>query len=189
MPIQHSKAGQLAKKRKTKDSSGLQSYVQSFLKDLFASEVPPKTVMGLKIVAEKCGEIGIVKGLYGNTGLLRVQFAPSVTRKKKLCVGGSVVLKLRRYVFGDRKKHLNQDWLDDVKVEFHPIKFGPIFAATGGVPPAKRSPQRQALRFQELRRWSARKDVPLNLRPKHFPVDETLAACCILALVESGASP
>ena len=78
---------------------------------------------------------------------------------------------------------------DDVKVEFHPIKFGPVFAATGGVPPAKRSPQRQALRFQELRRWSARKDVPLNLRPKHFPVDETLAACCILALVESGASP
>ena len=51
----------------------------------------------------------------------------------------------------------------DVNVEFHPIKFGAVFAATGGVPPAKRSPQRQALRFQELRRWSARKGIPLNL--------------------------
>ena len=77
----------------------------------------------------------------------------------------------------------------DVNVEFHPIKFGAVFAATGGVPPAKRSPQRQALRFQELRRWSARKGIPLNLEPKHFPVDETLAACCVLALGELGARP
>lgn len=78
---------------------------------------------------------------------------------------------------------------DDVQVEFHPIKIGAVFGATGGVPPAKRSPQRQALRFAELRRWSARKELPLNLVPKHFPVDESMAARCVLALVQQGQSP
>jgi len=78
---------------------------------------------------------------------------------------------------------------DDVKVEFHPVKVGAVFSATGGVPPAKRSPQRQALRFAELRRWSARKELPLNLVPKHFPVDESVAARCVLALVQQGQAP
>ena len=78
---------------------------------------------------------------------------------------------------------------DDVQVVFHPIKVGAVFSATGGLPPAKRSPQRQALRFAELRRWSARKELPLNLVPKHFPVDESLAARSVLALVRAGHSP
>lgn len=78
---------------------------------------------------------------------------------------------------------------DDVEVRFHPVKVGAVFAATGGVPPSKRSPQRQALRFAELRRWSQRKEIPLNLEPKYFPIDESLAARCVIALTEQGVAP
>lgn len=76
-----------------------------------------------------------------------------------------------------------------VEVVFHPIQFAPVFAATGGLPVPKRSPQRQAWRLAELRRWSARKGVTLNLHPAHFPVDESLAAKAVLALQAMGQSP
>lgn len=75
------------------------------------------------------------------------------------------------------------------KVVFHPIQFAPVFAATGGLPVPKRSPQRQAWRLAELRRWSARKALPLNLHPAHFPVDESLAAKAVLALQAMGENP
>ncbi|MGB1147093.1 MAG: 2-hydroxychromene-2-carboxylate isomerase [Alphaproteobacteria bacterium] len=76
-----------------------------------------------------------------------------------------------------------------VKVVFHPIQFGPVFAATGGLPVPKRSPQRQAWRLAELRRWSARKGLDLNIQPAHFPVDESTAAKCVLALQAMGENP
>ena len=38
-------------------------------------------------------------------------------------------------------------------VNVKPAKFGPIFEQTGGLPLPKRSPQRQAYRMMELRRW------------------------------------
>ena len=38
-------------------------------------------------------------------------------------------------------------------VNVKPCKFGPIFEQTGGLPLPKRSPQRQAYRMMELKRW------------------------------------
>ena len=94
------------------------SHGTAYVKHLFASEVPPKHVLGLKVFTEKTNDLGIVKGLYGNTGLLRVQFASSLTKKKILNANDGVILKLRRYIFEqDRTKHLNQDWLEDVTFE------------------------------------------------------------------------
>jgi len=78
---------------------------------------------------------------------------------------------------------------DDVKVVYHPINIGTVFAATGGLPPGKRSPQRQAYRLGELRRWSERKELPIQMQPKFFPVDESLAARCVLAIDAEGGSP
>lgn len=68
----------------------------------------------------------------------------------------------------------------------HPVDFGVIFPATGGLPLAKRAPARQAYRLSELKRWSRFLDVPLNLQPRHFPTDETLAAGLVIALREAG---
>src|SRR6476620_493602 len=59
--------------------------------------------------------------------------------------------------------------------------MGRVFAASGGLPLAKRPPQRQAYRLQELRRWSAFLNMPLNVQPKYFPVSGDPASCLIIA--------
>jgi 2-hydroxychromene-2-carboxylate isomerase len=51
---------------------------------------------------------------------------------------------------------------------------------------AERPRQRQAYRLMELRRWRERLDVPLNLHPKHFPVDEAPAARMVFAHRQRG---
>jgi 2-hydroxychromene-2-carboxylate isomerase len=60
-----------------------------------------------------------------------------------------------------------------------------IFPASGGLPLPKRSPQRQAYRMQELKRWRAHLGVPLVLTPRHSPFDETLAASWVIAVRET----
>ncbi|MEO7030932.1 MAG: 2-hydroxychromene-2-carboxylate isomerase [Herbaspirillum sp.] len=62
-----------------------------------------------------------------------------------------------------------------------PIDFGKIMTAAGGVPLAKRAPQRQAYRLLELQRWSSYLNIPLNLHPASFPVPDGLAAKAIIA--------
>lgn len=43
--------------------------------------------------------------------------------------------------------------------------------------------QRQAYRLVELKRWSTYLGLPLNLHPKHFPVDESEAAKMVAATI------
>ncbi len=69
----------------------------------------------------------------------------------------------------------------DVKIQFKPMDLGRIFAGSGGLPLAKRTPQRQAYRLVELARWSKHLGVPLNLQPKFFPVAGDPAARLIIA--------
>jgi 2-hydroxychromene-2-carboxylate isomerase len=64
---------------------------------------------------------------------------------------------------------------------YRPIQSGPMFEASGTLPLAKRPKQRQAYRLMELRRWRDHLGVPLNLQPKYFPVDESLAARMAIA--------
>ena len=69
---------------------------------------------------------------------------------------------------------------------FRPIKMAPVFAASGGLPLAKRPKQRQAYRMMELKRWREVLDQPLTLEPAYFPVDEELAALMVIAHGEQG---
>jgi len=69
---------------------------------------------------------------------------------------------------------------------FRPIQSGPLFEASGTLPLARRPKQRQAYRLTELRRWRDHLGVPLNLHPKHFPVDESLAARIAIAHRQRG---
>ena len=62
------------------------------------------------------------------------------------------------------------------RVRVRPVDFGVIFPQTGGLPLGKRAPQRQAYRLMDLARWRERLGVPLNVQPRHFPVDATHAA-------------
>lgn len=56
-----------------------------------------------------------------------------------------------------------------------------VFQVSGGLPLPKRPPQRQAYRLVELRRWSDYLNLPLNLQPRYFPVDDA-AACRMIIL-------
>jgi carboxymethylenebutenolidase len=69
---------------------------------------------------------------------------------------------------------------------FRPVRMSTVFAATGGLPLPRRSPQRQAYRLQELERWRSRLGVPLNLEPRFFPVDDAAAARLVIAHREAG---
>ena len=58
---------------------------------------------------------------------------------------------------------------------------GKVFPISGGLPLAKRAPQRQAYRLQELKRFSEYLNAPLNVQPKFFPVSGDDAARLIIA--------
>ena len=68
-----------------------------------------------------------------------------------------------------------------VQVEVKPCDLGKVFNVSGGLPLAKRPPQRQAYRLVELKRWSEYLQIPLNLNPKFFPVPPDAAAKLIIA--------
>lgn len=59
---------------------------------------------------------------------------------------------------------------------------GKVFPVSGGLPLAKRAPQRQAYRLVELQRFSEWLDVPLTLKPRYFPVQPDDAARLIVAV-------
>jgi 2-hydroxychromene-2-carboxylate isomerase len=74
---------------------------------------------------------------------------------------------------------------NDATMRVYPVDFGTVFAGSGGLPLPRRSPQRQAYRLMELRRWRDDLNIPINLQPKHFPADESLTAPCVIAVRES----
>ena len=67
------------------------------------------------------------------------------------------------------------------KIKVKPVDFTKIFPATGGVPVAKRAPQRQKYRLAELARWQAYVGIPLTIEPKYFPYDATIASLLVVA--------
>ncbi len=70
-----------------------------------------------------------------------------------------------------------------INVRLIPVDLGgKVFPATGGLPVGQRSAQRQAYRLVELRRFSDHLGIPLNLKPKYFPVSADLAAKLIIVV-------
>ena len=69
-------------------------------------------------------------------------------------------------------------------VSVRPVDFGAISPASGGLPLAKRAPQRQAYRLVELKRFADALQVPLNPQPAFFPVPADPAALLIVAASE-----
>ena len=59
---------------------------------------------------------------------------------------------------------------------------GKVFPVSGGLPLAKRAPQRQAYRLVELRRFSEWLGLPMNLHPAYFPVAADDAARLVIAV-------
>jgi carboxymethylenebutenolidase len=70
-------------------------------------------------------------------------------------------------------------------MRIYPVDFGTIFAASGGLPLPKRSPQRQAYRLQELARWRDHLGIPITIQPKFFPSSEAVTAAAVIAVRET----
>ncbi len=74
----------------------------------------------------------------------------------------------------------------NLAVAVKPVEFGRILPVSGGLPLAKRAPQRQAYRLVELRRWRDHLEMKLNLQPAFFPVPDQMAACAVIAADRTG---
>lgn len=70
-------------------------------------------------------------------------------------------------------------------VAFRPVALGPVFAETGGLPLAKRAPERQRYRIVELQRWREKHGIALNIHPAFWPFDATLADLTVIAAAEA----
>ena len=67
-------------------------------------------------------------------------------------------------------------------VNLLPADYGKVFPVSGGLPLGQRAPQRQAYRLVDLARFSGLLKMPLNLKPKFFPVAGDDAARLIIAV-------
>lgn len=67
-------------------------------------------------------------------------------------------------------------------VRVRPIDMGSVFPVSGGLPLGKRAPQRQAYRLVEMARFSRYLGLPMNTKPKFFPVAGDDAARIIIAV-------
>lgn len=72
-------------------------------------------------------------------------------------------------------------------LNYRPVDLGKIFPVSGGLPLAKRAPQRRAYRLLELGRWRERLGIRLTLEPRYFPADESLAARVVIAARQAAA--
>ena len=71
-------------------------------------------------------------------------------------------------------------------LRYVPVDAPALFPRTGGQVLAERHPSRKAYRLQELRRWSARLAMPLDLPPAYFPVNPAPASYAIIAAAKVG---
>ena len=74
-------------------------------------------------------------------------------------------------------------------LQYRPVRIFELFEANGGLPLGKRAPARQRYRLVELQRWREARGLPLNLQPRHFPADPSLADRCAIVLAGAGHDP
>ncbi len=71
-------------------------------------------------------------------------------------------------------------------VNCKPMDLGKVFPVSGGLPLAKRAPQRQAYRLVEIERWRDHLAMEINLKPKFFPANYDLAQRMVVGAVNAG---
>ena len=70
-----------------------------------------------------------------------------------------------------------------------PIDLKVLWAVTGNLPLAQRPVLRQDYRIIDLKRIAERRSLPINVRPKFFPADATIADLATVALVSMEKNP
>ncbi len=70
-------------------------------------------------------------------------------------------------------------------VIYKPFNLIEVFGKTGGLPVTKRHRTRQDYRFIELQRWQMQRGIEMNLQPKYFPFDASLADRVVIAALQT----
>jgi 2-hydroxychromene-2-carboxylate isomerase len=71
-------------------------------------------------------------------------------------------------------------------IAYRPLDLGALFGRTGGVALKDRHDNRKAYRLQELRRQAAKAGMPMNLQPRHWPVNGAPSAYAVIAAAKAG---
>ncbi len=66
-------------------------------------------------------------------------------------------------------------------INYKPVDLPEIYSRTGGVLLHQRSPERQAYRITELKRWCKKLGISINPQPKYMCPNADLAACMVIA--------
>lgn len=88
------------------------------------------------------------------------------------------------YLAGDRLEQIAER--HGATITYKPLDLLQLFDRTGGVRPANRHPSRMEYRAQELPRWAAHLDMPLNLKPAFWPVNMAPSSYAIIAAQQAG---
>jgi len=88
------------------------------------------------------------------------------------------------YMAGPRLHELAAE--TGTRIVYRPIDLLRVFRETGGAPLAGLHPSRRGYRGVERTRWARHLGMPINDQPRHHPVDESLAACAVLAAERAG---
>ncbi|AUM73277.1 2-hydroxychromene-2-carboxylate isomerase [Paracoccus jeotgali] len=88
------------------------------------------------------------------------------------------------YLAGDRLERIAER--HGATIAYRPLDMPQLFGRTGGLPLPQRHESRQDYRLQELTRWSAHLEMPLTLRPAHFPVNMAPSSYAVIAAQAEG---
>jgi len=72
-------------------------------------------------------------------------------------------------------------------VRYKPFDLFRVFGDHGTQPPGKRHPSRQSYRLQEITRTAKMNDLPVNLKPAHWPTDPKRAVAAVIYAQEFAA--
>lgn len=88
------------------------------------------------------------------------------------------------YLAGDRLEQIAAR--HGAQITYKPLDLLQLFDRTGGVRPAQRHASRMDYRNQEQPRWADHLDMPLNLKPAHWPVNMAPSSYAIIAAQAAG---
>lgn len=71
-------------------------------------------------------------------------------------------------------------------ITYKPMALFSVFEQTGGILPANRHESRRAYRMQELARVAKYNNMPINLKPAHWPTNPAPSCYAIIAAQEAG---
>ncbi len=88
------------------------------------------------------------------------------------------------YLGADRLQGIADKY--NVTINYKPVDLPDVYARTGGMLLHQRSPERQAYRVAELKRWCRKLGIHINPQPRYMCPNADLASCMVIAASQDG---